>query len=74
MQPMEHELDVRGLRCPVPYVRARLLLPTLRPGDELRVLATDPEAPIDLAALAADAGLAIAVTESAGVWTVTLAR
>ncbi len=71
---MEHELDVRGQRCPVPYVRARHLVPSLRPGDALRVLATDPEAQIDLAALAADAGLAITVTEAAGVWTVMLRR
>ena len=51
------QLDVRGLRCPVPYVRARALAGGLRPGETLVVLATDPEAPVDLAALAADLGL-----------------
>lgn len=57
MEAMEHELDVRGARCPVPYVRARALVGDLRPGDTLVVLATDPEAPIDLGALAAEHGL-----------------
>ena len=58
---MERELDVRGLRCPVPYVRAKALASSLAPGDVLVVLATDPEAPVDLGALAADFGLAIEV-------------
>jgi tRNA 2-thiouridine synthesizing protein A len=38
-------------------LRARAALATLAPGETLLVLATDPEAPIDLAALAADEGL-----------------
>jgi tRNA 2-thiouridine synthesizing protein A len=54
---MEHELDVRGARCPVPYVRAKGRVGALAPGDTLVVLTTDPEARIDLAALAADEGL-----------------
>jgi tRNA 2-thiouridine synthesizing protein A len=56
---MEHELDVRGLRCPVPYVRARRRVAGLAPGDTLVVRTTDPEARIDLAALAADEELTI---------------
>jgi tRNA 2-thiouridine synthesizing protein A len=55
------ELDVRGLRCPVPYVRARALVDRLAPGETLTVLFTDPEAPVDLGALAADRGLDFAV-------------
>ena len=52
-------LDVRGLACPLPLLRARAALATqsLAAGETLVVLADDPEAPIDLAALAADAGL-----------------
>jgi tRNA 2-thiouridine synthesizing protein A len=69
---MAHTLDVRGLRCPVPLLRARAALPSLAPGDTLVVLATDPEAPIDLAALAADHGLTFAASESAGEWRVEL--
>lgn len=51
------ELDARNLRCPLPYVRAKALVPALAPGATLTVRFTDPEAPIDLAALAADEGL-----------------
>lgn len=51
------ELDVRGARCPVPYVRAKALVPSLAPGETLTVRFTDPEAPVDLGALAHDEGL-----------------
>lgn len=40
----------------------------------LVVLATDPEAPIDLAALAADEGLTYAAEDCGDEWRVTLAR
>ena len=40
----------------MPLVKAKLAMEELHDGDELLVLATDPEAAIDLAAWAADAG------------------
>jgi len=49
-------LDARGLRCPLPLLHAREALLTLAAADTLIVLADDREAPIDLAALAADTG------------------
>ena len=64
---MEHRLDVRGLRCPVPYVRAKALVGALAAGDVLVVDATDPEAPVDLGALAADEGLAFDCERRGGV-------
>ena len=51
-----HTVDARGLRCPLPLVKTKLAMETLAPGEALRVLATDPEAPIDLAAWSEDAG------------------
>jgi tRNA 2-thiouridine synthesizing protein A len=51
---MDHVVDARGLRCPLPLIRARAALRALAPADTLVVLADDPEAPIDLAALAHD--------------------
>lgn len=51
-------VDARGLACPLPLVMAKLALEGLDHGDVLLVLATDPEAPIDLAAWATDTGLA----------------
>lgn len=49
-------VDARGLACPLPLTMARRQMAELSRGDTLVVLATDPEAPIDLAAWAADAG------------------
>jgi tRNA 2-thiouridine synthesizing protein A len=69
---MARTLDLRGLRCPIPLLRTREALPGLAPGETLTVLATDPEAPIDLAALAADEGLGFAAEESAGEWRIEL--
>jgi tRNA 2-thiouridine synthesizing protein A len=71
---MVRTLDVRGLRCPLPLIRARAALPGLAPGDALEVLATDPEAPIDLAALAADAGLGFDAAADGAGWRITLLR
>jgi tRNA 2-thiouridine synthesizing protein A len=49
-------LDARGLACPVPLSMTKLRMAELGPGDTLVVLATDPEAGIDLAAWAAAEG------------------
>ena len=49
-------VDARGLACPLPLTMAKRAMATLEPGAALRVLATDPEAPIDLAAWAAAEG------------------
>jgi len=48
-------LDARGLRCPWPVLRAAALL---RTADALEVLADDPAAPGELAAMAAGRGWA----------------
>jgi TusA-related sulfurtransferase len=37
----DRELDVRGLVCPMPLVKARQTLDELEPGQVLKVLATD---------------------------------
>ena len=65
---MERTLDVRGLACPLPLIEARRALAALGAGDELVVLATDPEAPIDLAAWAESEGHAYAEHAREG-WT-----
>ena len=65
---MERTVDARGLNCPLPLVKARAALAALSAGDVLIVLATDPEAPIDLAALAADEGHLLATEREAAHW------
>lgn len=49
-------VDARGLACPLPLAMAKRRMAELGPGEVLIVLATDREAPIDLAAWAADEG------------------
>ena len=65
---MEHVVDARGLLCPIPALKARRALAELGPGEVLVVLATDPEAPIDLAALAADHGRRLTTAREADHW------
>jgi tRNA 2-thiouridine synthesizing protein A len=61
-------VDARGLRCPLPLVRARQALASLAPSETLVVLATDPEAPIDLAALALDVARPFSAVAVDGGW------
>ncbi len=39
--PGAHELDTRGLRCPLPLLKAKQMLRDMAEGQVLRVLATD---------------------------------
>ncbi|TDI80847.1 MAG: sulfurtransferase TusA family protein [Betaproteobacteria bacterium] len=43
----DKELDVRGLNCPLPILRAKKSLADMTPGEVLRIIATDPGAVID---------------------------
>jgi tRNA 2-thiouridine synthesizing protein A len=67
-------LDARGLHCPLPLIRARRVLAEIAAGETLVVLATDPEAPIDLAALAADEGHAFTREQVGAEWRITLTK
>ncbi len=49
-------LDVRGLACPIPVARAAQTLTALTPGHVLEVLATDPDAELDVRAWATRSG------------------
>ena len=65
---MDRELDARGLACPLPALKARAALAGLAPGDTLTVYATDPEAPVDVGALAAGAEHFSCARDAAGGW------
>ena len=49
-------VDARGLRCPLPLVMTKLWIEQVASGEQVTVMATDPEAGVDLAAWAADEG------------------
>ncbi|WP_421708820.1 sulfurtransferase TusA family protein [Algihabitans sp.] len=40
-------LDAKGMKCPLPVLRARKAMKDVPPGGTLEVLATDPSAPED---------------------------
>ncbi|WP_342358490.1 sulfurtransferase TusA family protein [Terrarubrum flagellatum] len=42
------ELDLKGLKCPLPVLRTRKALGPLAPGDVIAVQCTDPLAAIDI--------------------------
>ncbi len=50
---MTERLDLRGLLCPLPVLRASQRLATLRRGARLEVLATDPASIAEMKAWAA---------------------
>jgi tRNA 2-thiouridine synthesizing protein A len=71
---MQTLLDARGLACPLPAVKARAALAALAPGETLVVLATDPEAPVDIGALAADGGHTFSAERAGREWRLTLVK
>jgi tRNA 2-thiouridine synthesizing protein A len=60
----DKELDVRGLNCPLPILRAKKALAELKSGQVLRILATDPGSVKDFAAFAMQTGNELLSSES----------
>jgi tRNA 2-thiouridine synthesizing protein A len=56
MAQFDKDLDVRGLNCPLPILRAKKALSSLASGQVLRVLATDPGSVKDFQAFARQTG------------------
>lgn len=44
---MDYELDVVGLKCPMPLLKAKNRLTALQPGDTLHVKSTDAQSEED---------------------------
>ncbi|MGB0718384.1 MAG: sulfurtransferase TusA family protein [Alphaproteobacteria bacterium] len=44
---MDPILDFRGLRCPLPVLKARKAIKSMAPGAVVTILLTDPSAPED---------------------------
>ena len=56
MQAFDRELDVRGLNCPLPILRAKKVLGDLSAGQVLKVMATDPGSVKDFQAFCRQTG------------------
>ena len=68
-------LDVKGMNCPLPVLRANKALRALAPGERLRVLATDRAAVADFQAFCRETGHALlAWCEEAGVFSFVIRK
>ena len=56
MTAADQTLDVTGLKCPLPILKAKKALAQMGAGQVLRVLATDAAAPDDFAAFCRQTG------------------
>jgi tRNA 2-thiouridine synthesizing protein A len=56
MTMIDAELDTSGLNCPLPVLKAKKALASLRAGQVLRVIATDPESVRDFEVLSRQLG------------------
>ena len=59
-------LDARGLKCPLPVLRARRAMKTVEPGGLLEVRATDPDSVKDFAAFCETTGHALVESREEG--------
>ena len=68
-------LDTRGLKCPLPVLRARKAMQRVAPGEVLQVLATDPGTVRDFQAFCEATGHElIAHSQQAGEFTFRLRK
>lgn len=68
-------LDVKGMRCPLPVLRANRALRGLTAGAHLRVLATDAAAVGDFQSFCRETGHALlAWSEEAGIFSFVIRR
>ena len=71
----ETVLDVKGLSCPLPVLKANKALRSLPAGARLTVLATDPASVKDFQAYARETGHAlVSFSEGAGRYRFTLRK
>jgi len=59
------KLDLTGLKCPLPALKTRKALKTLKAGDLLEVRCTDPLSAIDIPNLLRETGDKLEMTERA---------
>ena len=66
-------LDLRGVRCPLSWARAKVRLENLPRGGELDLLVDDPQGARDIPRAAETAGHhVVCVADGGGTWTITI--
>ena len=60
----DQTLDVSGLSCPLPMLRAKKALATLQSGQVLEVIAIDPAAPGDFDAFCRQTGNVLLLSDT----------
>jgi tRNA 2-thiouridine synthesizing protein A len=63
---MKEELDLRGLKCPLPAMLARKRLALMAPGETVWILASDPLSVVDIPHMCNQEGHALIRSEKAG--------
>src|SRR5258708_15422971 len=59
------KLDITGLKCPLPALKTRKALKSVKPGDLLEVHCTDPLSVIDIPNLIRETGDKVEISERA---------
>ncbi|HUJ00136.1 MAG TPA: sulfurtransferase TusA family protein [Usitatibacter sp.] len=62
----DRSLDCSGMPCPMPILKTRKAVDAMAVGQTLRMTATDPGAPADIAAWTQKTGHALVGSEQAG--------
>lgn len=60
------DLDVRGLKCPMPLLKAKRALNAMSPGELLQVTATDPGSVKDFRVFSEQSGHRLVESEELG--------
>lgn len=72
---MPEILDLRGVRCPLSWARAKVRLEALTPGAELELVVDDPKGARDIPQAAEAEGYAVLdVLQKDGLWRLLIQR
>ena len=66
------KLDLTGLKCPLPALKTRKALKSVKPGERLEVHCTDPLSVIDIPNLIRETGDKVEITDRNESWIVFL--
>lgn len=63
---LDAQLDLKGLKCPLPVIRAKRRLKEMSPGQVLHLVCSDPMTQIDIPHMAHELGHALLSSEVRG--------